>query len=197
MVIEPGTINKAAIKIIENTECIVEEFQEFHSEASIIASRGESGSVLTYDSGTNLHKDGILIKTTVPTKLPKELEIEMALIAGKILNKLDYIGVMGIEFFVTNQGLILNEFAPRVHNSGHLTINAFNVSQFENHIRAVCSLKKIPLKKLSNAKMINLIGSQIEPYRQNIKLKDNEFFFDYLKKEIKDKRKMGHITVLT
>ena len=70
---------KKAIEIIENTECIVEEFQEFHSEASIIASRGESGSVLTYDSGANLHKDGILIKTTVPSKLPKELEIEMAL----------------------------------------------------------------------------------------------------------------------
>ena len=90
----------------------------------------------------------------------------------------------------------MNEIAPRVHNSGHLTINAFNVSQFENHIRAVCSLEKIPLNKLSNAKMINLIGNQIEPFRQNLKLNDNEFFFDYLKKDIKEKRKMGHITTL-
>ena len=92
--------------------------------------------------------------------------------------------------------MYVNEIAPRVHNSGHLTINAFNVSQFENHVRAVCSLEKIPLKKLSNAKMINLIGKEIEPYRQNMKLKTNEFFFDYLKKDIKEKRKMGHITTL-
>ena len=104
---------------------------------------------------------------------------------------------MCVEFFIDrNENLYVNEIAPRVHNSGHLTINAYNVSQFENHVRAVCSLEKIPLKKLSNAKMINLIGNQIEAYRHKINLKDNEFFFDYLKKEIKDKRKMGHITTL-
>ena len=90
--------------------------------------------------------------------------------------------------------MCIRDSAPRVHNSGHLTINAFNISQFENHIRAVCSLEQIPLKKLHNAEMINLIGNQITPYRQNINLKDNEFFFDYLKKEIKEKRKMGHFT---
>jgi 5-(carboxyamino)imidazole ribonucleotide synthase len=77
-----------------------------------------------------------------------------------------------------------------------LTINAYNVSQFENHVRAVCSLEKIPLKKLSNAKMINLIGNQIEPYRQNLKLKIMNFSLIILKKEIKEKRKMGHITTL-
>jgi 5-(carboxyamino)imidazole ribonucleotide synthase len=102
-----------------------------------------------------------------------------------------------VEFFIDrNENLYVNEIAPRVHNSGHLTINAYNVSQFENHVRAVCSLEKIPLKKLSNAKMINLIGNQIEAYRNNINLNDNEFFFDYLKKDIKDKRKMGHVTTL-
>ena len=104
---------------------------------------------------------------------------------------------MCVEFFIDrNENLYVNEIAPRVHNSGHLTINAYNISQFENHIRAICSLEKIPLKKLSNAKMVNLIGNQIVPYRQNLKLDDNEFFFDYLKKEIKEKRKMGHITKL-
>ena len=99
-------------------------------------------------------------------------------------------------FIDRNENLYVNEIAPRVHNSGHLTLNAYNVSQFENHIRAVCSLEKIPLKKIHNAKMINLIGNQIEPYRKNIKLSDKEFFYDYLKKEIKEKRKMGHITTL-
>ena len=90
----------------------------------------------------------------------------------------------------------MNEIAPRVHNSGHLTINAYNVSQFENHIRAVCGLEQVQLKKISNAKMVNLIGDQIIPYREKKNFDSNEFFFDYLKKEIKEKRKMGHITTL-
>ena len=93
------------------------------------------------------------------------------------------------------KNLYVNEIAPRVHNSGHLTINSHNISQFENHIRAVCSLEKKETKKLFNAKMINLIGNDILIYRER-KFTENEFFFDYLKKEIKPKRKMGHITTL-
>ena len=104
---------------------------------------------------------------------------------------------MCVEFFIDRKdNLYVNEIAPRVHNSGHLTINAYNISQFENHIRAVCALEQIKLKKISNAEMINLIGNQITPYRQNPKLTNNQFFFDYLKKEVKEKRKMGHITTL-
>ena len=114
-----------------------------------------------------------------------------------IAEELKYVGTLCVEFFIDrNDNLYVNEIAPRVHNSGHLTINAFNVSQFENHIRAVCGLKQIPLKKISNAKMINLLGHQITHYRNMKNFSDNEFFFDYLKKEIKEKRKMGHITTL-
>ena len=103
---------------------------------------------------------------------------------------------MCVEYFVDkNDNLYVNEIAPRVHNSGHLTINAYNISQFENHIRAVCGLEKVKIKKLHNAKMINLIGSDIELFR-NKEFNDNEFFFDYKKKEIKEKRKMGHLTIL-
>ena len=102
-----------------------------------------------------------------------------------------------MEFFIDrNDNLYVNEIAPRVHNSGHLTINAFNVSQFENHVRAVCGLKQIPLIKLSDAKMTNLLGDQITHYRNLKNFNNNEFFFDYLKKEVKEKRKMGHITTL-
>ena len=103
---------------------------------------------------------------------------------------------MCVEYFVDkNNELYVNEIAPRVHNSGHLTINAFNISQFENHIRAVCKLEKIKLKKQSNAHMINILGDEIKNYR-NKKYSSNEFFFDYMKKEIKFKRKMGHLTTL-
>ena len=114
-----------------------------------------------------------------------------------IAEELKYIGTLCVEFFIDrNDNLYVNEIAPRVHNSGHLTINAYNISQFENHTRAVCGLEQVPLKKLSNATMVNLIGDQISEHRKFSKFKDNEFFFDYLKKEIKEKRKMGHITTL-
>ena len=113
-----------------------------------------------------------------------------------ISEELKYIGTLCVEFFIDrNDNLYVNEIAPRVHNSGHLTINAYNISQFENHIRAVCGLEQITLKKLSNAKMINIIGNQITNYR-NKNFTKNEFFFDYHKKEIKDKRKMGHLTII-
>ena len=103
---------------------------------------------------------------------------------------------MCVEYFIDkNENLFVNEIAPRVHNSGHLTINAHNVSQFENHIRAVCGLDKVETKKLHNAKMINLIGEDILVYRNKI-FKGNEFFFDYQKNAVKEKRKMGHLTII-
>ena len=103
---------------------------------------------------------------------------------------------MCVEYFIDeNNNLFVNEIAPRVHNSGHLTIDAYNISQFENHIRAVCNLEKIELKKFYNAEMINIIGEDIKIYRKKTYTK-NEFFFDYLKTEIKRKRKMGHLTTI-
>ena len=91
--------------------------------------------------------------------------------------------------------LLVNEIAPRVHNSGHLTINAFSVSQFENHVRAVTRLKKEEVKKICNTHMHNILGNEIQKYR-NRSFKAEEFFFDYEKKVIKEKRKMGHLTIL-
>tara|TARA_B100000427_G_scaffold313232_1_gene305386 strand:+ start:427 stop:741 length:315 start_codon:yes stop_codon:yes gene_type:complete len=103
---------------------------------------------------------------------------------------------MCVEFFIDKKDeLYVNEIAPRVHNSGHLTINSHNISQFENHVRAVCKLEQKKTKKLYNAEMINLLGNEINNYRGKI-LKKNQFFYDYLKKEIKEKRKMGHVTII-
>ena len=111
-----------------------------------------------------------------------------------IAEELDYIGTLCVEYFIDkNDNLYVNEIAPRVHNSGHLTINSHNISQFENHIRAVCGLERIKIEKLFNAEMMNLIGDDIEFYRSK-EFQNNEFFFDYLKKEIKKGRKMGHLT---
>ena len=176
---------------------ILEKLVKLKKEISVIITRFGNNSFETYEPIENTHQEQILKHSIIPAEISKKIFDQSKDWAVTIAEELKYIGTLCIEFFIDrNENLYVNEIAPRVHNSGHLTINAYNISQFENHIRAVCSLEKIPLKKLSNAKMINLIGSQIEPYRQNLKLNDNEFLFDYLKKEIKQKRKMGHLTTL-
>ena len=177
---------------------VLEKLVKLKKEISVVITRFGNNNYEIYEPIENTHKDQILNHSKIPAEISKKILNQSKEWATTIAEELKYIGTLCVEFFIDrNENLYVNEIAPRVHNSGHLTINAYNVSQFENHVRAVCSLEKIPLKKLSNAKMINLIGNQIEPYRENKKLNDNEFFFDYLKKEIKEKRKMGHITILT
>ena len=176
---------------------ILEKLVKLKKEISVIVTRFGNNSFEIYEPIENTHQDQILNHSKIPAEVSQKIKDQSKNWATTIAEELKYIGTLCVEFFIDrNENLYVNEIAPRVHNSGHLTINAYNISQFENHVRAVCSLEKIPLKKLSNAKMINLIGNQIKPYRQNFKFDDNEFFFDYLKKEIKEKRKMGHITTL-
>ena len=176
---------------------ILEKLVKLKKEISIIITRFNNNNYEIYEPIENTHQDQILKHSKIPAEISNKILEQSKEWAKQIAEELKYIGTLCVEFFIDrNENLYVNEIAPRVHNSGHLTINAYNVSQFENHVRAVCSLEKIPLKKLSNAKMINLIGNQIEEYRNNANLNQNEFFFDYLKKEIKEKRKMGHITTL-
>ena len=177
---------------------ILEKLVKLKKEISVIVTRFGNYNFEIYEPIENTHENQILKNSVIPAKITEKIFTQSKDWAITIAEELKYIGTLCVEFFIDrNENLYVNEIAPRVHNSGHLTIDAYNISQFENHVRAVCSLEKIPLKKLSNAKMINLIGSQIEPYRKNLNLNKNEFFYDYLKKEIKHKRKMGHITTLT
>ena len=176
---------------------ILEKLVKLKKEISIIITRFNNLKYEIYEPIENTHEDQILKYSKIPADINDKIFNQSKEWATLIAEELKYIGTLCVEFFIDrNDNLYVNEIAPRVHNSGHLTINAYNVSQFENHVRAVCGLEQISLKKLSNAKMINLIGDQISPYRKMPKLNDNEFFFDYLKKEIKKKRKMGHITTL-
>ena len=176
---------------------VLEKLVKLKKEISIIITRFSTYEYEIYEPIENTHEDQILKHSKIPAEIDEKIFNQSKEWAKLIAEELKYIGTLCVEFFIDrNNNLYVNEIAPRVHNSGHLTINAFNVSQFENHIRAVCALDQIPLKKLSNAKMINLIGDQISFYRKSPKFKDNEFFFDYLKKEVKEKRKMGHITTL-
>ena len=186
-----------SLNIDFSKEYILEKLVKLKKEISVIMTRFGNNSYEIYEPIENIHEDQILKYSKIPAEINKQLFDESKEWSIRIAEELKYIGTLCVEFFVDkNENLYVNEIAPRVHNSGHLTINAFNISQFENHIRAVCSLEKVPLKKISNAKMINLIGNQIIPYRKNLKVDDNQFFFDYQKKEVKTKRKMGHITTL-
>ena len=179
-----------------NNDYILEKFVKLKKEISVIITRFKSKQYEIYEPFENVHEDQILKNSKIPADISKENFEKSKLWTTQIAEELDYVGTLCVEFFIDkNDILYVNEIAPRVHNSGHLTINAYNVSQFENHIRAVCQLKKIKLSKTSNAEMINLLGNQITLYK-NKNLKPNEFFFDYLKKEIKPKRKMGHLTIL-
>ena len=177
----------------DNKEYIIEKLVDFKKEISIIISRNKTKSVC-FDAFENLHKHQILQRSHTPANISSKLNNEAKKIAKKIADKLNYIGTMCVEFFVTRKNeLLVNEIAPRVHNSGHLTMNAYNISQFESHIRAVCDLKTKTPKKTQKAIMYNILGSAIKKYRSKTMMK-NEFFYDYGKKEIKEKRKMGHLT---
>ena len=175
---------------------ILEKLVKLKKEISIIVTRFSDKKYETYEPIENLHEDQILKHSKIPADINDKILTQSKLWATQIAEELKYVGTLCVEFFIDrNENLYVNEIAPRVHNSGHLTVNAYNISQFENHVRAVCNLDQIPIKKISNAKMINIIGDQITVYR-NKKFKENEYFFDYLKKEIKNKRKMGHLTTL-
>ena len=184
------------LNISFDQDYILEKKIDLDKEISVIVTRYQDGTIISYEPIENVHKDQILNQSFIPANISKNL-FEKAQDQAKIIaEKLDYVGTMCVEYFIDKKNnLLVNEIAPRVHNSGHLTINAFNISQFENHVRAVCNLEILPIKKVNNAMMLNILGLDIEKYR-NKKFSNNEYFFDYLKKEPKEKRKMGHLTTL-
>ena len=177
-------------------EFILEKFINLKKEISVILTRYGHQKYEIYEPIENIHEDQILKNSKIPAEISEQIIKKSKDWSMTIAEELDYIGTLCVEFFIDkNENLYVNEIAPRVHNSGHLTINSHNVSQFENHIRAVCGLEKIETKKLYNAKMFNLIGENISDFRGKT-FKNNEFFYDYLKTEIRDKRKMGHLTII-
>ena len=177
-------------------EYILEKFVKLKKEISVIITRFGHQRYEIYEPIENLHEDQILKHSKIPAQISEKIKNQATNWATIIAEELDYIGTLCVEYFIDNKdNLYANEIAPRVHNSGHLTINSHNVSQFENHIRAVCGLEKVETKKIYNARMLNLIGNDIEDYRVK-SFKDNEFFFDYQKTEIREKRKMGHFTII-
>jgi 5-(carboxyamino)imidazole ribonucleotide synthase len=143
-----------------------------------------------------VHRDGILHSTTVPARISASLRTDAVLLAAKILNALDYVGVMGVELFVTPRGLIVNEIAPRVHNSGHWTQNGCAVDQFEQHIRAIAGWPLGDGRRHSDVTMENLIGDDVDKIPA-LAREANCALHLYGKTETKAGRKMGHINRIT
>ena len=181
-----------ALGTLADVPAIYEGFVNFSHEVSVIGARSLDGTVSCFDPGENVHKDGILHTTTVPARLTTTQKTDAALLTGKILNALDYVGVMGVELFVTPQGLIVNEIAPRVHNSGHWTQNGCTIDQFEQHIRAVAGWPLGNGQRHSDVVMENLIGDDMDRV-PDIVQEPAAAVHLYGKTETKLGRKMGHV----
>ena len=181
-----------ALADMAGAPAILEGFVEFSHEVSVIAARGADGSVACFDPGENVHVDGILRSTTLPARLSPAQRTDAVLLAANILNALDYVGVMGVELFVTPAGLVVNEIAPRVHNSGHWTQNGCAVDQFEQHIRAVAGWPLGDGQRHSDVVMENLIGDDMDRVPDLAGQPDTAIHL-YGKAEVKPGRKMGHV----
>jgi 5-(carboxyamino)imidazole ribonucleotide synthase len=181
---------------LKNAPAVLEGFIDFSHEVSVIGARAQSGEVVCFDPGENVHRDGILHTTKVPANLTLAQHTDAVILTGRILNALDYVGVMGVELFVTPQGLIVNEIAPRVHNSGHWTQNGCVIDQFEQHIRAIAGWPLGDGQRHSDVTMTNLIGDAALDVATLAK--DSAIGLHlYGKAEAREGRKMGHINKLT
>lgn len=182
----------AALAAMQGAPAVLEGFISFSREISVIAARSASGEVAAFDPGENVHKSGILHTTTVPARISPSERSDAVLIAARILNALDYVGVMGVELFVTPTGLLVNEIAPRVHNSGHWTQNGCAIDQFEQHIRAVAGWPLGDGGRHADVEMLNLIGDDIAQVPALARQKDTAIHL-YGKSEARPGRKMGHV----
>lgn len=185
-----------AFDAMDGAAAVLEGFVAFSHEVSVIAARGLDGAVACYDPGENLHREGILRSTTIPARLTPAQRSDAVLIAARILTALDYVGVMGVELFVTAEGLLVNEIAPRVHNSGHWTQNGCAVDQFEQHIRAIVGWPLGDGLRHSDVVMENLIGADIDRLPDLAREKHCAIHL-YGKSEARAGRKMGHVNRVT
>jgi 5-(carboxyamino)imidazole ribonucleotide synthase len=187
----------AAWRQLRNVPCILEGFIDFEREVSVVAARSRDGKVECFDVTENEHRDHILKFSRVPAKLPAPLAAEARRIATRIAKAFDYVGVLAVEMFVVKQGrgraLLVNEIAPRVHNSGHWTIDGASVSQFEQHIRAVAGWPLAKPLRLGKVEMTNLIGAEVDDAAQWLGVPGASLHL-YGKGAPRPGRKMGHVT---
>lgn len=187
-------------------ELVLEQFIRFERELSVIAARSPSGEVRTFPPSENIHIDNILYLSIVPARISREIAERARKLAEAIAVSLEMVGLLAIEMFLTPQGeLFVNELAPRPHNSGHYTMEACTVSQFEQHVRAICDLPLVEPKLLTPVVMVNVLGEHMGPLldwiaaggeRELERLGMTAKIHLYGKQDAKPKRKMGHINLL-
>ncbi len=182
---------ETAFDALKGAPAVLEAMIPFDREVSVIVARSLNGAVICYDPGENVHRDGILHTTTIPATLTASQRQDAVLMAGKIVSTLDYVGVMGVEMFVTRDAILVNEIAPRVHNSGHWTIEACVIDQFQQHVRAVAGWPLGDGARHSDAVMTNLIGVEADEWAR---LATEGGLHLYGKSESRPGRKMGHVT---
>lgn len=187
------------------TELVLEQFIKFDKELSVIAARSPRGEIKTFPAAENIHVDNILHLSIVPARIPAEVQAEAERLAAKIAEGLGVVGLIAVElFWSAEQGLYVNELAPRPHNSGHYTMEACRTSQFEQHIRAVCSLPLGDTSLMTPVVMVNVLGEHVGPIIERLAAADETAarlnvvpkLHLYGKAEAKSKRKMGHVNVL-
>jgi len=196
LTVESGTPPDEAWRSMGASRGIIESFVDFRCEVSVIVARAADGAIATYPPVENRHVQHILDTTIAPASLPPETVQEAETIARDIAARLDLVGVLAVEMFVTRDGkLLVNELAPRPHNSGHWTIDACATSQFEQLVRAICGLPLGSTERHADAVMKNLIGDEVETWRDAIADPTARLHL-YGKREVFPGRKMGHVTRL-
>lgn len=180
--------------LLEKGRCVLEKWIPFDMEISVIVTRGVNGAVTTFPVAENIHVNNILHQSIVPARCDEAIKKEATNVAIKIADQLKLIGTLAVEMFVANGEIYINELAPRPHNSGHYTLNLCNVSQFEQHIRAVCGLPLQQPTLLHEGIMVNILGQHMQGVMGHLHLLQNGKLYLYGKKEAKTNRKMGHMT---
>jgi 5-(carboxyamino)imidazole ribonucleotide synthase len=187
-----------SVEAIGQAPALVEGIVLFEREVSVIVVRGKDGGLQFYDPVENVHQNGILAISRVPARISQSASVAAKTIAGKVADALSHVGVLCVEMFERTgerPELVVNEFAPRVHNSGHWTLDACLVSQFENHVRAICGWPLGETARHSDAVMTNLIGADVEKWREFAAGPGTSVHL-YGKTEARAGRKMGHVTRL-
>lgn len=191
-VLDHSTPLEEAFDTIGNAPAVLEAMVPLDKEISVIAARGRTGETLVYDIAENVHENHILSTTRVPARISGPMEAEARAIGEKIAIAFDYVGILAVELFVVNNQLLVNEIAPRVHNSGHWTQDGCLVSQFEQHIRAVAGWPLAGQTRHSDVIMTNLLGDETDNW-QTLAAKPGAHVHIYGKAEARQGRKMGHI----
>lgn len=186
-----------AAALLEHGTCILESWVSFKMELSVIVVRSVNGEVSTFPAAENIHHNNILFQSIVPARAGEGIQQKAAELAVKLADELNLVGPLAVEMFLTEDGeLLVNELAPRPHNSGHYTLDLCETSQFEQHIRAVCGLPLGKTDLLKPGMMVNLLGNEVKLVEEDPDLLKEAKLYIYGKHEIKKGRKMGHITFM-